>query len=136
MRFLIYIPIRSRYAPPRVGNFYHNEEFGRYLYKGRPLEASELNAAAADVFEKPNRFITQIPTIEVIEIEESSTSTEGSQEGAHQFSIKDGIVYDGEDSIARIADDRTQLRMENGKGELREAVLEWLQSNSPTTETE
>ncbi|MFT3992450.1 MAG: hypothetical protein QM680_13680 [Luteolibacter sp.] len=53
-QLVIFLVSSSRYAPPKIGGFIFNPDYGKYLYKGRTLTVEEFNEAAKELLDRPN----------------------------------------------------------------------------------
>ena len=66
MKLLVFLASQSRYSPPRVGQFVFNNDFGKWLYLGRPLTPKEFNEAAERLIDNQNKHVGRV-TVRVVD---------------------------------------------------------------------
>jgi hypothetical protein len=137
MKFIIYICTRLRHGQfPRLPDFPYSEEYGKFIYQGQSLDATQLNEVAPIVFDPNYRSGGFAFCVEAIipltETEKEAPEKEAPEKEApeSEFRIVDGEIFKGDDKIGGFSDPENHLRMTRGHAGLREEVEAWIESTT------
>lgn len=124
MKFIIYISSRLRHGEyPKLPEFPFSQEHGKYIYKGKELEADEFNEAAKRVFHIDYRANGYSFRPEAIPQPQST----------ERFRLDGTDIFEGDERVGGLFQPGPHLRVATGKSDLRadlEAFLTSIQSPS------